>query len=276
MVETREALFRLDPPPFRSRLTEWQKELEVELRPGSVQEYRKRVLSFLSYHIDRLGRKFGSRSYRVSSILFNPLEQREVRAMVEVARLPHYKALIGFFAQTGQRTRVVRGITWGMIDCEEHKPCAIARVPEKLKDKEGVIVRDRRAYAFIVGTDAMSLLDQWPETKNRKAKNDFVFGLSERQIHRIVAEAARDANIQADSKDVMPDKAILYRVHPDTFPTYWNGRVRDGGMPELQRKFMMGRDVSYEPRERDLFAIDRLLSTYGAAERLLAISELPD
>jgi hypothetical protein len=121
----------------------------------------------------------------------------------------------------------------------------------------------------------MSLLNQWPETEKRKEKKTFVFRSSARQIHRIVAEAADDANVQADSKRIMPDKAKLYRVHPDTFPTYWNGRVRDGGMVELQRKSMMGRDVSYEPRERDLFAVDRLLSAYCTAEPLLAIFELP-
>jgi integrase len=276
LVETREALFRLDPPPFRSRLIEWQKELEVELRPATIQQYRMRVLSFLGYHIERLGREFGSRSYRVSSILFDPLQQREVKDMVEVAADPYYKALIGFLAQTGQRTAVVRGITWGMIDCEEHKPYGIAMVPPKLKDKDGATLRDRgSAYTFIVGKDAMSLLDQWPETKKRKEEKTFVFDSSARQIHRIVAYAAQSANVQADSQKLMPDKAKLYRVHPDTFPTYWNGRVRDGGMDELQRKSIMGRDVSYEPRERDLFSVDRLLSAYRAAEPLLAIFELP-
>jgi integrase len=273
LVETREALWRgVVPPPFRSRLAQWEEELEAGgLRPGSVSEYRTRVLSFLSYHINRLGREYGNRWYRFSSILFDPLKQREVKAMVKVARKPHYKALIGFLAQTGQRPAVVRGITWKMVDCKQHKPYGIAKAPEKLQDKEGVIVRDRRPYTFIVGRDAMSLLDQWPETAKRKAQGSFIFGLSDRHIHTIVAEAAEKAHVQDDSKKMMPDKAKLYRVHPDTFPTYWNGRVRDGGMTELQRKFMMGRDVSYEPRERDLFAIDRLLSAYRAAEPKLGI-----
>lgn len=120
----------------------------------------------------------------------------------------------------------------------------------------------------------MDLLDQWPQTEKRKAKGSFVFGLSERQMHRIVAEAAKDANVQEDLRRIMPGKTILYRVHPDVFPTYWNGRVRDGDMHEVQRRHMMGRDVRYETRERDLFAIDRLLAAYSKAEPMLGLFEL--
>lgn len=262
LVETRDALFRFDTPPSREKLNKWKEELIAsKLRPGTVQQYRNRVLSFLSYHIDRLGKEYGNRSYRRSSILFDPLKQGEVKLMVEKAKHRHHKAVIGFLAQTGQRVAVLGGITWGMIDWTGWKPYGIASVLEK-------------SYRFVIGKDTMSLLDQWPETEKRKADGGFVFGLSERQIHRIVAEAADDANVQKDSRESMPDKTILYRVHPDAFPTYWNGRVRDGGMVELQRKHMMGRDVSYDPRERDLFSVDRLVAAYSKAEPKLSLFEL--
>ena len=274
LVETREALFRFDPPPFRDKLVKWQDELiGSNLRVGSVEQYRKRVLSFLKHYVGWIGRGSGTGRYGGSSIFFEPLKQSEVKAMIEMARKPHYKAVIAFLAQTGQRVAVLKGVTWGMIDWKQWKPHGIVSVPEKLKDKKGRIVRTGRPYTFMIGKDTMDLLDQWPETEKRKAEQSFVFGLSERQIHRIVAEAADDADVQDDTRQTVPEGITLYRVHPDAFPTYWNGRVRDGGMHEVQRKSMMGRDVSDEPRERDLFAVDRLLPAYRTAERMLTIFE---
>jgi integrase len=274
LVETREALFRFDPPPFRDRLAKWETELiDSKMRVGSVDQYKKRVRSFLNHYVGWIGRGSGTGRYGGSSIFFEPLKQSEVKAMIEVARKPHYKAVIAFLAQTGQRVAILAGIKWGIVDCEQWKPYGVASVPEKLEDSKGRTVRTGRPYTFVIGKDTMDFLDHCPETEKRKAEGTFVFGLSHRQIQRIVAEAAGDANVQADSKHMMPDKTILYTVHPDIFPTYWNGRVRDGDIPELQRKFMMGRDVSYEPRERDLFSADRLLAAYRKAEGMIAISE---
>jgi integrase len=272
LVETREAFLRSDSPPFWGRLKNWQDELiRANLRVGSVQQYRKRVLSFLKHYITWIGRGSGTGRYGGSSILFNPLKQGEVKGMIEVARKTHYKAIIAFLAQTGQRVAILRGIKWWMVDWKQWKPNGIVSVPEKLEDTKGRSVRTGRPYTFMIGKDAMDLLGQWRETEKRKAEGTFVFGLSYRQIHRIVAEAAQKARVQEDSSDL--PGTILYRVHPDAFPTYWNGRVRDGGMAELQRKHMMGRDVSHEPRERDLFAVDRLLPAYRTAERMLTIFE---
>jgi integrase len=274
LVETREAFLKSDSPPFWGRLENWQEELiRANLRVGSVEQYRKRVLRFLKHYVGWIGRGSGTGRYGGSSIFFEPLKQSEVKAMIEVARKPHYKAVIAFLAQTGQRVAVLKGITWGIIDWEQWKPHGIVSVPEKLKDEKGRIVRTGQPYTFVIGKDTMDLLDQLPETEERKAKKTFVFGLSGRQIHRIVGEAADKANVQKDTRHMVPEGMTLYRVHPDAFPTYWNGRVRDGGMAELQRKHMMGRDVSYEPRERDLFALDRLLPAYRTAERTLAIFE---
>ena len=115
----------------------------------------------------------------------------------------------------------------------------------------------------------MDLLDQWPKTEKRKAEGTFVFGLSHRQIHRIVAEAAQKAGVQDDSKG-MPG-TILYRVCPDVFPTYWFDRVKEGRMDRVQAKSIMGHDVSSDPRDRGSFKTERLLSAYRKVERRLAI-----
>ena len=280
--ETRETLLKEDRPPFKDRLKHWQDKLMSEpilierKRGGSVRTYRNVVLSFLRYHIDRIGRESGTQLPRGASsrVLFDVLEQGEVRAMVDRARKPHHKAIIGFLAQTGQRTRILRGIKWGTdgLDWINWKPYGVVSVPEQLVDRKGKTIPIGTPYKFVVGKDAMALLDQWPETEKRKAEKTFVFGLSERQIHRIVAETAEATpGVQEDSEGI--PGTILYRVHPDAFPTYWNCKVRDGGMHELQRKYMTGRDVSREPRERDLFGIDRLLRAYQAAEGMLTISE---
>jgi integrase len=273
--ETREALAKEeDRPPFKDRLKQWQDKLMSERkRPGSVRTYRNVVLSFLRYHVDRIARESGTQLPRGSStrLLFDVLKQEEVRAMIDKARKPHHKAIIGFLAQTGQRSHILRAVKWGEdgLDWTTWKPYGVVSVSGPLKDRKEKVIPIAAPYKFVVGRDAMDLLDQWPETAKRKAEKTFVFGLSERQIHRIVAETADATGIQEDSQGI--PGTILYRVHPDAFPTYWNGRVRDGGVHELQRKFMMGRDVSHEPRERDLFAIDRLLSAYRAAELKVAI-----
>jgi len=275
LVETREALREGDPPPFRDRLAQWQKEIGSELRIGSVQAYRNRVLSFLSFHTDRMGKEFGSRLYRGSSILFDPIKQGEVKDMVEKAKHPHHKAIIGFLAQTGQRAHVLMGIKWGIIDCIKWKPYGIVSVPETLEDRKGRTVRTGQPYIFVIGRDTMALLDQWPETEKRKAKGSLVFDLSYRQIHRIVAEAAgpKGANVQDDSRHIMPGKTILYRVHPDAFPTYWFGRAKAGDMDRAQAKSMMGRDMRSEARDLSLRDVDTLLAAYIKAEPMLGLFE---
>jgi integrase len=274
LVETREALWRAEPPPFKDKLAQWQDGLIGSgIRIGSVREYRKRVLDFLKFHIHWIERsRTGLRGG--SSILFDVLKQEEVKAMVEKARKPHYKAVIGFLAQTGQRTHVLRGITWGMIDWTNGRPHGIASVPEKLEDRKGRTVRIGHPYTFVIGRDTMGLLDQWPQTEKRKAGGTFVFGLSERHIHRIVAEAANDANVQKDSGRIMPGKTVLYKVHPDAFPTYWLDRVKGGGMDRVQAKFMMGYDMGSEARERGSLRSDRLLSAYRKAEPMLGLFEV--
>jgi len=272
--ETREALLKVERPPFRDRLKQWQDKLMSEAilierkRASSVRTYRNVVLSFLRYHIDRIGRESGTQlpPGASSRILFDVLNQEEVRAMVDKARKPHYKAVIGFLAQTGQRTHILRGITWGMI---EGKPHGIATVPEQLKDRKEKTIPIGTPYKFVVGRDAMDLLSQWPQTEKRKAEKTFVFGLSERQVHRIVAEAALAAGVQDDSKGI--PGAILYRVHPDAFPTYWFDRVKIGGMDRVQARYMMGYDVNSETRDRGSFQTDRLLSAYRDVEPMLAI-----
>jgi integrase len=193
----------------------------------------------------------------------------EVKAMVKKARTPLYKAVIGFLAQTGQRTGVLRGITWKMIDEDKVKAYGIASIPMELKDKKGVTVREGVFYRFVIGKDTMILLHDWTQTEKRKEQGTFVFGLSERHLHRIVAEAAKKAGVQEDSHG-MPGR-ILYKVRPDAFPTYWNDRVRDSGMDKLQSKYMMGKDVSSEPRNRGLFQTDRLLLAYRKAEPMLDV-----
>jgi len=137
----------------------------------------------------------------------------------------------------------------------------------ELKDKKGVTTREGDFYQFVIGKDTMILLHDWTQTEEKKEQGAFVFGLSERQLHRIVAEAAKKAGVQEDSRG-MPGR-ILYKVHPDSFPTYWNDRVRDSGMDRLQSKYMMGRDVSSEPRNRGLFQTDRLVLAYRIAEPML-------
>ena len=50
--------------------------------------------------------------------------------------------------------------------------------------------------------------------------------------------------------------AILYRVHPDAFPTYWFDRVKISRVDRVQARYMMGYDVSSETRDRGHFGPD--------------------
>lgn len=270
--ETRGAIQEDERLPFRQQLRNWKDELiRSGKRNSSILTYRRVVLSFLKFHFDRIGKEYGIRSKWGPAIspIFDVLEQEEVKAMVKKARKPLYKAVIGFLAQTGQRTGVLRGITWKMIDEEKVKAYGIASIPMELKDKKGATVREGDFYQFVIGKDAMILLHDWTQTGKRKEQGAFVFGLSERHLHRIVAEAAEDAGVQDDSHG-MPGR-ILYKVRPDAFPTYWNDRVRDSGMDKLQSKYMMGKDVSSEPRNRGLFQTDRLVLAYRKAEPMLDV-----
>jgi integrase len=265
--ETRRALRKFERPPVKDGLKLWKDELIRSKLDGSVRTYRKAIFSFLNYNGARIGKDYGSGLRRGPSHRFDPLKQEEVKTMVEKAREPRYKAVIGFFAQTGQRTRVLRGITWEMI---KGKRYGIASIPKRLQDKKGVAVRVGDPYKFVIGRDAMDLLNQWPETKKRRARGTFVFGLSDRQIHRIVAEAARDAGVQDWFKRRMPHR-VLYKVHPDAFPTYWKDRVREGRMDPVQSNYMMGHDTSSAARDTGLLQIDRLLLAYRQAEPMLDV-----
>jgi integrase len=181
--------------------------------------------------------------------------------MVRVMRHqnPLYCAMISFLIQTGQTVGVLRGITWSMIRTK--KSHGIARVPYDLRRKgEG-----NNTYGFVIGRNTMTLLEEMPETKDRRKEGESVFAISTRQAMRIIDLVAEKAHVQ-DESDRKPGKRS-HRVYPKSFLTYWKDTVLKGQMNHEISRYMTG----YKNPSHPTYYDHELLREYIRAEPLLRV-----
>jgi integrase len=162
---------------------------------------------------------------------FTP-KQEQVKSMVRTRKEPQDKAVIAFLAQTGQKIGVLTAMTWEMIKRVDLGARGVVAVPRDLKTRRGESANQSGVeYMFVIGRDTMQLL--------AKDGEGWVFDVSERQINRIVDEAAKDAGIQ-DKKETKVKERYLRRVTPNTFRRYWKARMRKGEADLTLIEYMMG------------------------------------
>jgi integrase len=209
-----------------------------------------------------------------------PFNQADVKRMVGLwasgSRSDQWKArrnraVIAFLAQTGQKESVLAGITWEMV--HDGKEAARGnRYPSHALidiDSEFLKSRWRHGYQFVIGSDAMRLIEELRRPhvgkvfKTSRAKDS----ISVRTILRIVDEAARRCGLQRE-------KTRRYRgwkthpVTPEVFRKYWKFQMRSGGVEDrdlLNYMMGLGKSPSDEWTER------HLLRKYRKAERKLAV-----
>jgi integrase len=212
-----------------------------------------------------------------------PFNQADVKRMVGLwataSRSDQWKArrnsaVIAFLAQTGQKESVLAGITWEMVH-DGKEAARRNRYPSHALidiDSEFLKSRWRRGYQFVIGSDAMRLVEELPRPhvgrvfKTSRAKDS----ISVRTILRIVDEAAGRCGLQRD-------KTRRYRgwkmhpVTPEVFRKYWKFQMRSGGVEDrdlLNYMMGLGKSPSDEWTER------HLLRKYRKAERKLAVLPL--
>jgi integrase len=184
-----------------------------------------------------------------------PLTQDKVKRMVRTGKDPRDKALIAFLAQTGQKTGVLLAMKWKFIDITDSRGVVHVPEPEEFKNRSGepaYVSRD--PYVFIVGRDTMRLLGKPPKDKEK-----WLFDISERQIGRVVKQAAKDADIEE-------------RVTPSTFRGYWRAQMAEGGVwQDTLLEYMMGYDIPRIATRSGYLRWQNLLDKYKRAESRLEV-----
>ena len=134
-----------------------------------------------------------------------PFNQLDVKRMIRrLANAPKQsllitrrnRAVIAFLAQTGQKEGILAGITWEMVRegneaARRHRYPSHALIeidPEFPKNQLG------RRYRFVIGSDAMRLMERLPRPHIGK-----VF-MSVRTIGRIVDSAAKKCGLQREKE----------------------------------------------------------------------------
>jgi integrase len=210
-------------------------------------------------------------------LLFNQLDlKRMIRRLANAPKqspliTQRNRAVIAFLAQTGQKESVLAGITWEMVRegneaARRHGYPSHALVeidPEFPKNQLG------RRYRFVIGSDAMRLMERLPHPhagkvfKTAKGKGK----MSVRTIGRIVDSAAEKCGLQRE-KERRYRGWKSHTVTPEIFRKYWKLQMRSGGVEDRDLlNYMMGLRKS----PSDEWPDGHLLRKYRKAERKLAV-----
>jgi hypothetical protein len=189
--------------------------------------------------------------------------QYSVKEMVQGCDIPRDKFVIAFLAQTGQRIGVLTAMKRNMIT-KVASGHGIVKVPPTFRNPRGENVNELELpYAFVIGRDTMRLLGKLPLYEER-----WLLDISQRQMGRIVDEAARAVRIQEKKRTEIGRSWST--VHPNTFRKYWRNRVIEAGTDLRLVMHMMGYRVpsvlgSWEPTDEEL------LKAYKRAEPKLEV-----
>jgi integrase len=171
--------------------------------------------------------------------------------------------VIAFLAQTGQRIGVLTAMKRNMIT-KAASGHGIVKVSPALRNPRGENVNESGLpYAFVIGRDTMRLLGELPVNEG-----GWLVNISQRQIGRIVDEAARAVRIQ--QKKPTEIGRSWSTVHPNTFRKYWRNRTIEAGSDRFLVIYMMGYKVpsvlgSWQPTD------EKLLQAYENAEAKLEV-----
>jgi integrase len=189
--------------------------------------------------------------------------QDSIKEMVRSCDSPRDKFVIAFLAQTGQRIGVLTAMKRNMIT-KVASGHGIVKVPPTLRNPRGENVNELELpYMFVIGRDTMRLLGELP-----LYEGGWLLSVSQRQIGRIVDEAARAVHVQHKGRTDIGRRWST--VHPNTFRKYWRNRMIEAGSERFLVMHMMGYKVpsilgSWEPTD------EKLLEAYENAESKLEV-----
>ena len=166
---------------------------------------------------------------------------------------PRWTTLLAFLAQTGQGPSILRALRHTMIKhIDKH---GIVEIIPRMPDHKGEIVNVSRVkYRFVIPQDTLMLIRGLP------VKSDFVFGISESHMRRILDIISRDAGVQTYVNRESGEKSGT--IHPSIFRHYWRRQMRESGIDETLVRYMLGYHVSLSVQYTD----DELLSAVKTAE----------
>lgn len=169
--------------------------------------------------------------------------------------------MISFLAQTGQPVSVAERITWKMIKTKGKH--AVARVPYDLRRKRRTLTN--RTYGFVIGKNTMKLINEMPDTEERKRKKLSVFGRSARTVARAIDKVADKE--YAGVQDELDGRAGApsHRIHSRSIQAYWKDRVSEGRMKYDVSQYMLGLP------SRQGYSNDQLLKEYIRVEQFLRV-----
>lgn len=229
----------------------------------SAAQWYSLIRGYFSANHIRLGRT--PRYMTASGAAYEPrsvLTQKQVRAMVESLTKPRDKLVVAFPAQTGQRLGVITAVKYPMIRIIQAH--GLVEVPPTLLNPNGDNVNKAEVrYKFVIGKDAMRLIE---EVSNKKS---WLVDLSERQIGRIVDQAARNVGIQEPIETKLGRS--WHSVHPHVFRKYWKHQMKLGKITDAELlNSMMGHKLAYAGAY-DVFPDEDVLKAYKYAEKRLAV-----
>ena len=189
--------------------------------------------------------------------------QDNVKEMLQTRNSKRDRFVIAFFAQTGQRIGVLTAMKRNMIT-KGASGHGLVKVPQTLRNPRGENVNESGLpYTFVIGRDTMRLLGELP-----LYEGGWLLDISQRQMARIVDEAARAVRIQ--KKEPTDIGRSWSTVHPNTFRKYWRNRMIEAGSDQRLVLYMMGYKVpsilgTFEPTH------EKLLEVYENAESKLEV-----
>jgi integrase len=191
------------------------------------------------------------------------LSRDNVKEMLQTRNNRRDRFVIAFFAQTGQRIGVLTAMKRNMIT-KAASGHGLVKVPQTLRNPRGENVNESGLpYTFVIGRDTMRLLGELPT-----CEGGWLVGISQRQMARIVDEAARAVRIQ--HKEPTDIGRSWSTVHPNTFRNYWRNGMIEAGSDQRLVLHMMGYKVpsilgSFDPTD------EQLLKAYENAESKLEV-----
>jgi integrase len=255
-------------------LGEYHKHLEREgCDERSARQWVSVVKGFFTRNHARLARVprdiVSRRRYPPTSALY----QDDVSKMIQKRDNIRDQLVIALLAQTGQRIGVLTAMKKGMIKEKGPKafPYGLVEVHDRdlVNPKGRNVNRYRVRYRFVIGREAMQLVEKMPDYEG-----GWLFDITERQMGRIVNEAADDAGIQKRIRTGLVNR-FMHTVHPNALRPYWKRQMRQGGVKDSDMlEFLMGNRLPYDGAS-DMFPEEEVLNAYKTAERKLKLDFRP-
>lgn len=255
-------------------LSEYYKHLEGEgCNERSARQWVSVVKAFFTKNRARLGRVpldiVSQRHYPPTSTLC----QGDIGKMIQKRDNIRDQLVIAFLAQTGQRIGVLTAMKKGMIKEKGPKafPYGLVEVHDRdlVNPKGRNVNKSRVRHRFVIGREAMQLVKKMPDYEG-----GWLFDITERQMGRIVNEAADGAGIQKRIATGLV-KRFIHTVHPNAFRPYWKRQMKQGGVKDSDMlEFLMGNKLPYDGAS-GTFSEEEVLNAYKTAERKLKLDFRP-